>query len=267
MQPPAFLYTGGIITEKNPNLQPEYSEEYELGADHRFGRSSVLSLDLQDTTVHNVFQQLTTQQATTVNGAPAIVGIFTPINVARLQALLVTLKYQHSPFRGFGYNVAVTADSSILNGIPASAYNGSSPSLPSDNVQVCGNGEFTPGLATCIPYLKGYGQLNYTLNSGTFVGLGVDYEGKNNAYYQPPFAIVDLVYHEPWTKTLDFNLSVENLLNTNSYDYLAAPNLGVPAVGDESSNGKTVQQASYPTYRIPAATRTLRVSLRAHVGR
>jgi hypothetical protein len=267
VQPPAFLYTGGIVTEKNPNLQPEYSEEYELGADHRFGRSSVISLDLQDTTVHDVFQQLTTQEATTVNGAPAILGIFTPINVARLQAKLVTLKYQHSPFRGFGYNVAVTADSSILNGIPASAYNGSSPSLPSNNVQVCGNGEFTPGLATCIPYLKGYGQLNYTLNSGTFVGLGVDYEGKNNAYYQPPFAIVDLAYHEPFTKTLDFNLSVENLLNTNSYDYLAAPNLGVPAVGDESSNGKTIQQASYPTYRIPAATRTLRVSLRAHVGR
>jgi len=266
VQPPAFLFTAGIITEKNANLQPEYSSEYDLGADHRFKDGSVLSADLQETIVHNVFQQLTTSVPTTLNGTPAILGIFTPINVARLQAQLLTLKYVHAPARGFGYNFAMTADSSILSGIPVTAY-GASASLPADNVQVCGNGEFTPGLATCIPYLKGYGQFNYTLNSGTFVGIGADYEGKNNAYYQPPFAIVDLEYQEPFSKYIQFNLSVQNLLNTNSYDYLAAPNLGEPAVADVASSSNTIQQVSYPTYRIPAATRTLRVSLRAHVGR
>jgi outer membrane receptor protein involved in Fe transport len=267
VQPPAFLYTAGIITEKNPNLNPEYSSEYDFGGDHRFRDGSVLSLDFQDTIVHDVFQQLTTQENTTLNGAPAILGIFTPINVARLEAQLVTLKYARSPLQGFGYNLALTADSSILSGIPASAYNGNYTSLPANNVQVCGNGEFTPGLATCIPYLKGYAQFNYTLKNKTFVGLGVDYEGKNNAYYQPPFAILDLAYHEPVSKFLDFNMSVQNLLNTNSYDYLPAPNLGEPAVGDLSFDGKTIQQGSYATYRIPAPTRTIRFSLRAHVGR
>jgi hypothetical protein len=58
-------------------------------------------------------------------------------------------------------------------------------------VQVCGNAQFTPGLATCDPYLKGYGQLTYTWRDGTFVELGADYEAKNNAYYQSPFAIAD----------------------------------------------------------------------------
>ena len=110
VQPPAFLYTAGIITEKNANLQPEYSSEYDLGADHRFKDSSVLSLDLQETTVHNVFQQLTTSVVTSVGGQPAILGIFKPINVARLQADLLTFKYVHAPLRGFGYNVALTAD-------------------------------------------------------------------------------------------------------------------------------------------------------------
>jgi hypothetical protein len=265
-QPAAFgVFTDGLLTEKNANLKPEYSIAYDLGADHRFNRSSDLSLDLQDTIVHDVFQQLETQET-----VPAgVLGIYTPINVARLAAKLVTLKYVHAPVRGLGYNVALTADSSILNGIPASAYNGTTvftPGLPANGAQVCGNGAFTPGLATCIPYLKGYGQFTYTFRSETFAALGFDYEGKNNAYYQPPFAIVDFEYKKPVTKLLDFNLSVQNLLNTNSYDYLPALNLGVPAVADYLATDGTIQQSSYSTYRIPAPTRTLRVSLDAHIG-
>jgi hypothetical protein len=266
VQPPAFLYTAGLITEKNANLQPEYSSEYDLGADHRFKDSSVLSIDLQETTVHNVFQQLTTSVETMVDGQPALLGIFKPINVARLQADLLTLKYVHSPLRGFGYNVAVTADRSILSGIPAAAF-GSSPTLPANDVQVCGNAEFTPGLATCVPYLKGYGQVNFTLNNGAYVALGADYEGKNNAYYQLPFAIVDFQFRQPLRPNADLLVSVQNLFNTNSYDYLAAPNLGVPAVADVVDANNKIQQTSYSTYRLPAPTRTLRASVRIHFGR
>jgi outer membrane receptor protein involved in Fe transport len=262
IQPPAFLYTAGLITEKNANLQPEYSSAYSVGVDHRFVNRSVLSLDLQESIVHNVFQQLTTQESTPAG----LLGIFTPINVARLEAKLATLKYARTPRTGLGYNVALTADSSILSGIPAPAY-GASPTLPVNNVQVCGNAQFTPGLATCDPYLKGYGQLTYTWRDGTFIELGADYEGKNNAYYQPPFAIADFGYHVPVGRHLDFNLSIQNLFNTNSYDYLPAPNLGVPAVADVSPNGTAIEQSSYSTYRIPAATRTLRASLRYHFGR
>jgi hypothetical protein len=261
-QPPAFLYTAGLIEEKNPNLQPEYSSAYSAGVDHRFADRSVLSLDLQETTVHNVFQDL----ASTEETATGLLGIFKPINVARLQAKLATLKYVKAPRTGLGYNFAVTADSSILTGIPALVYN-PTPSLPANNVQVCGEGTFTPGLATCDPYLKGYGQFTYSWRDGTFLALGADYEGKNNAYYQPPFAIADLQYRVPVGHDLDFNLSIENLFNTNSYNYLPAPNAGVPAVADFTTDGKTIQQASYSTYLIPAVTRTLRVSLRYHFNR
>jgi outer membrane receptor protein involved in Fe transport len=273
-QPPAFLYTAGIVTEKNPNLQPEYSSEYDLGADHRFPNNSVLSLDLQDTIVHNVFQQLTNSENVIFNGAPAILGIFTPTNVARLEAQLITLKYAHAPPRGFGYNVAITADRSILSGIPPGAFAAQTageppptPTLPADNVQVCGNGAFTPGLATCIPYLKGYAQFNFTLNTLTYVALGVDYEGKNNSYYQPPFAVLDFQFRQPIHEGVDLSISVQNLLNTNSYNYLAAPNLGVPAVGNYTSPTGKVEQGSYSTYLIPAATRTFRASMRVHVGK
>jgi hypothetical protein len=263
IQPPAFQYTAGLITEKNANLQPEQSIAYSIGADHRFGNRSVLSLDLQDTIVHDVFQQIETQE----NVPAGILGIFSPINVARLNAKLATLKYVYAPRRGLGFNVAATADSSILSGIPATAFN-STPSLPANGVQVCGNGSFTPGLSTCDPYLKGYGQFTYSWGDGTFIGLGADYEGKNNPYYQPPFAIADLVYRKPFNKNLDFNLSIQNLFNTNSFNYLPAQNAGVPAVADYVPTGSsTIQQGSASTYLIPAATRTLRVSLRYHFGR
>jgi hypothetical protein len=246
-------------------LLPEYSSAYSLGFDHRFPNRSVVSLDLQDSVVHDVFQQLATQELNSP-GFPGLLGIFKPINVARLQAKLATLKYVYAPRRGFGFNIAATADSSILSGIPATAYN-ATPSLPANNVQVCGNAAFTPGLATCDPYLKGYGQLTYTFNEGTFLGLGVDYEGKNNAYYQVPFAIADMVLRIPVSRAIDFNLSVENLFNNNSFDYLAAPNAGLPAVGDYQAANGSIQQGSYSTYRIPAVTRTLRLSLRLHFGR
>ena len=99
------------------------------------------------------------------------------------------------------------------------------------------------------------------------MGLGVDYEGRNNAYYQAPFAIADMILRVPVAKNFDFNLSVENLFNNNTFDYLPAPNLGIPAVGDYQAANGSIAQGSYSTYRIPAVTRTLRLSVRAHVGR
>jgi hypothetical protein len=265
IQPPAFQYTAGLVSEKNPNLLPEYSLAYDAGVDHRLNRNAVLSLDLQDTVVHNVFQQLTITENVLYNNAPALLGVFTPINVALLDARLATLKYTYAPPVGFGFNAAATADRSVLSGIPAGVFN-ASPGLPANNVQVCGGAGFTPGLATCIPYLKGYGQFTWQWRGGSYAGLGVDYEGKNNPYYQPPFAILDLTVRRPLTKSVEFQFSVQNLLNTNSFNYLPMANAGVPVVGDSSANGTTIQQGSYSTYLIPAPTRTLRLQVRAHLG-
>ena len=156
--------------------------------------------------------------------------MFTPENVASLQTKLGTVKYNFAPPTGFGYNLALAADSSITNGVPASFMSDLPITLPANGTQVCGTGLFTPGSATCIPYLKGYGRFTYQFAKGTFVALGADYEGKNNAYYQPPFAVADFFFHQPLNHVADFNLSVENLFNTNSYDYLPAEGLGVPAV-------------------------------------
>jgi outer membrane receptor protein involved in Fe transport len=264
-QPPAFQFSAGSVTEKNPNLLPEYSMAYSVGADHRFSNGSVASLDLQDTIVQNVFQQSTILETVPFQGSTGVLGIFTPINVARLEAKLATFKYRYAPAFGLGFNIAATADSSVLNGIPAAVFN-SNPGLPANGVQVCGGAAFTPGLATCIPYLKGYGQVTYAFHSGGYAAIGADFEGKNNPYYQPPFTLVDVNFRQPLTKILEFQVSVQNLFNTNTYNYLPAADAGVPVVGNSSSDGATIQQGSFSTYLIPAPTRTLRVQLRAHIG-
>ena len=259
-QPPASGFTGGILTFKVPTLLPETSIAYAAGVDHRFGNGSIATLDLQDIVVHNTFQQL-------ISVLPGTdLGTFTPYNTPLFQTKLATFKYAYAPRVGLGYNVALTADSSIMSGVPASVMS-SYPFLPANNVQVCSDGLFTPGIATCIPYLKGYGQVTFTSKNGLYTGLGLDFEGKNNAYYQPPFAFFDLTMRKALRSNLDAQFSVQNLFNQDSYQYLAAPNLGVPITSNYTLDGKTVQQGSYPTYLIPAPTRTLRFQVRYHAGR
>ncbi|MBD5605085.1 MAG: TonB-dependent receptor [Candidatus Eremiobacteraeota bacterium] len=246
------FFTAGILTEKNPNLDPEVSIAYGVGVDKRFHGGSILSFDLQDTVIHNVFETLV-QNETTPAG---ILGVSDQINVARLHSELAPLKYVVAPRYGLGFNVAVAAERSIIDGIPGAA------GIPANGVQICGDGLATPGIPTCIPYLKGYGQITYANLDGSFAEIGVDYEGKNNSYFQPPFAQVDASFTTPLTKHVEFILGVQNLLNTNSYEHLPAPGAGVPLVSDDGKG-----QGSYISTLIPAPPRTLHAQIRLHVGR
>jgi len=252
---------GGTLTEKNPNLLPEVAIEYDLGVDKRFGGRSLLSFDLQDEVVHDVFEQATT--AVPLNGGEE--GIFSPINVARLENESATLRYAHSPVVGLGYSVSAAAERSVLEGIPPDLYTTGVASFPVNGVQVCGNGVAAPGIETCIPYLKGFGELNYRFEDKTYLELGVDYEGKNNAYFQPPFALVNLAATRPISKTAVIALSVENLLNDNNYGtYLAMPNMGTPLVAGTVDAAGHEQQTTFIPTMISAPPRIVRLSVKLH---
>lgn len=255
---PAPYSLGGILTEKNPNLQPEVAIEEGLGVDWRMQNGSILSLDLQNNVIHNVFEQLTTTVAVPQIAPNAYEGVIAPINLARLRSKLATLRYTYAPRTGLGYNASLTADSAIADGLPPGA-----ATFPVNNVQLCGSGVQNPGITTCIPYLKGYGQATYRWHDGTYMALGVDYEGKNNTYYQYPMELVDFTFKRPVSKTLELQVAAENLLNTNNYlQYLAIPNAGLPIV-----SGSAAGQTSYTPTAISAPARTIRLQLRWHVGR
>lgn len=263
---PPFQF-GGTLTEKNPNLVPEVSISEGLGVDKRFGNGAVVSLDLQNTVVHDVFEQLTSA----VQSPTGLEGIFSPINAARLRTQLATLKYSYAPRTGFGYNAQIAAEKSVVDGLTPDLYppGSSVGSFPVNNVQICGNGVAAPGIPTCIPYLKGYGQLTYTWRDDTYAGLGVNYQGKNNAYFQPPFALLDFTFRRPITRMLELQVGVENLLNTNTYNqYLAAPNLGTPLTAAATDlNATKLQQTSFTPTLVSAPPRVVRLQARFHMGR
>jgi hypothetical protein len=253
--PPYSL--GGTLTQKNPDLEPEVSTSYNVGVDKRFGTASVLSIDLSDSIIHNVFES----SVTSIPRNGGLEGIFSPLNVARLQAEVAALRYSYAPRVGFGLNASVAANSSKLQGLP---FGFAGP--PVNGVQICGNGVQAPGIATCIPYLKGYGQLTYAARGGTFFGLGVEYEGKNNSYFQPPFALVDFTFRRPVTKSVEVLVGVENMLNTNVFSnasYLASFNAGTPLVAGTATGGQT----SFVPTLVSAVPRTVRLQVRLHTGR
>ncbi len=248
---PNVVAPNGSITQKNPFLNPETATAFDIGMDKRFGRDSVLSLDLQNTQIHNVVEQFTT----VIPGAPSINQ---PVNVAGLSAQLLTMKYSHEPGIGLGYYATATLSRSIINGVPAAFYSANAVSQPANGQQQCSNG----GSQICIPYLKAYAAGSYTLRDKTYFELGADFEGKNNTYNQPPFTIWDLVVKRPVAKTLTVGLSVENLFNTNNFNNLPQPGTGVAQVG-QNANGL----ASILAPLIPAPPRTIRLQLDYHINR
>ena len=250
--------TGTVaLNGKNPMLSPEKAYEGDLGFDKRLGDGSILSFDLIDTQVHNVFEN----SSTAVTGQPYSV-IYQPENAANLSSELAMLTWRREPLVGFGYRLSVTANRSVPTGIPIPPSQ-KSFSVPANGVQQCSDG----GSAVCIPYLKGYAGLDYTFQDRTFVHVGMNYQGKNNTYFQPPFALFDATVRRPIQNSpLSVQASVYNLLNTNTFGGLVTPNAGTPLVGENGAGQYGTYTQSVPFPLIPVLPRTLRVQLDYNVG-
>lgn len=247
--PTATAPNGTTLVEKNPTLAPEVAHAWDLGVDKRFRSGGVLSFDYVNTNVNNVFETLTSPVTGQVYAYTNL-----PINAANLNAQIAMLKYSYSPAFGLGYYVSAAAQRSIVNGIPLGAFP-SSFSIPANGVQQCGT-----GASTCIPYLKAYGSMQYTFRDRSFFLLGADFEGKNNSYNQAPMVLFNTTYRHPMNKYFDLQISADNVFNTNAYNNLVMPNLGVPLVGENNKG----QYGSYTTALIPALPRTVRLQLNFH---
>jgi len=247
--PTATAPNGTTLVEKNPDLNPEVAHAWGLGADKRFRDGSVLSFDYVNTNVNDVFETLTTPVTGQVYAYTNM-----PINAANLSSQIAMLKYSYLPNFGFGYYVSAAAQRSIVNGIPLAALPASF-AVPANGVQQCGTGS-----SICIPYLKAYGQLQYTFRDRTFFSFGADFEGKNNSYNQSPIAIFNTTFRKPMNKFFDVQISADNVFNSDAYNNLVVPNLGAPAIGENNKG----QYGSVATPVIPALPRTIRLELQFH---
>lgn len=253
------------FVQKNPNLAPERATEFDLGMDHRFANGGIFTLDLLNNNISNVFETI----SVTVPNAQLPQGfenISQPINAANLANKLAVLGYRFMPTRGFGYFANLTFARSVVNGIPWNFYPSSATSfgVPANGVQQCADAS---GNTVCVPYIKAYANGNYTFSDGSYVGLGADFEGKNNTYYQPPLVIWDLAVKHPINSNLEGQISIYNLLNTNNFGNLPTPNAGVAPIGMNGSGQLGQYKSSSLQYPlIPVQQRTAYFQLRFHLG-
>ncbi len=212
---------GGNYTNTIPNfnIKPETTVVYDVGLDQRLADRGVLSLDLYDLTVHDVFLTNTTNIGT----IPGICGPGSG-NTAFPQALCLQVNSINGPIErsyglelsltkipvsGFGYFVSATLNRSYLDQLPLSIYfSNTSPTNGNFNI----NGEQLFG----NPFFKAYGQLLWADVRGNAFELGADYEGSNNYTFGPPYVMYDAAAKVPIARRVRLQLSVQNLSNLNT---------------------------------------------------
>jgi hypothetical protein len=95
----------------------------------------------------------------------------------------------------------------------------------------------------------------------------VDFEGKNNPYFQPPFGQWDLTVKQPLRNDLEAQISVENLFNTNNFYNLPQPGAGTTVPFGSLNGAGNFALATGPTTMVPTLPRTFRFQLRWHTGK
>ena len=212
-----------VNTLPNFALKPETTVAFNLGFDQRLHDGGVLSMDLYNLTVHDVFITNTTNlgtiagicgpQATGAAPLPFPSALCLQTNtingpIQRGYGLEVALT--KNPISGFGYYLSGTMERTYLDQLPNSIY--FSNTTPTNaNFNVSGAQLFG------YPYLKAYGRILYNDLRGNTFALGADYEGNNNFSFGPPYVIWDAAARIPIVqKRLRFQVSAQNLFNLNT---------------------------------------------------
>lgn len=239
---------GGNYTNTIPNfgIKPETTVAYDIGLDQRLHDGGVLSLDLYNDTVHNVWV------SSTANLAP-IPGVCGPnqnpgfpnalclqtnqVNGSLERTYGVDLSLYKAPVNGWGYFLAGTLNRTYYDQLPLSIYtSNTSPgggSFLINGMQLFGN-----------PFFKSYGQLLWADARGNVFELGADYEGANNATYGPAFTIWDASARIRIHPKMRLQISAQNLMNLNTGSLLGR------ALGSQGNLQPTV-------YVVPGTTTVL----------
>ncbi len=211
---------GGNYTNSIPNfsLKPETTVSYDLGFDQRLHDGGILSMDLYDITIHDVFVSNTTNLGTIANTCgPGNGGPFpnslclqtNQINGPIQRTYGAELALTKNPINGWGYYISSTLARTYLDQLPLSIYAGNTTP---------GNGNFNINGAQLFgnPFFKTYGQVLYAHPNGFLFELGADYEGPDNSTFGPQFVLWDASTRIPVAKRLKLQVSAQNLFNLNT---------------------------------------------------
>ncbi len=238
---------GGNYTNTIPNfaLTPETTVSYDLGFDQRLHDTGILSFDLYDITIHDVF----ISNQTNLGVIPNTCGLGNTgpfpnslclqsnnINGPIQRTYGAELAVTKNPINGWGYYFSATLARTYLDQLPLSIYTANTSA---------GNGNFNVNGAQIFgnPFFKSYAQLLYADPRGTVFELGADFEGPDNSTFGPPFVLWDAAARIPVAKHLNLQISAQNLFNLNTGT----------ALGRSLQNQGNIE----PTLYLPAGTTTL----------
>jgi outer membrane receptor protein involved in Fe transport len=187
----------------------ETSMGYDIGADYKFNRDSILSADFYSTNIFNRYATIDVATSGTYNGA-AYTSEVIPTSQGASFNEGVELSWLHQPKAGFGYHVAVDLLRDYFydqTNVPLKNFGGVflGP-LPDNGVQL-------PG----YPFSKMRYDVWYQFNDGKNVRLGATTFGPNNSFGQPGFTVVDGALKLPIQPSFDLTLGATNILNKDNY--------------------------------------------------
>jgi outer membrane receptor protein involved in Fe transport len=266
-------YTQNI---NNGAIAPETAFGVDLGIDQRVSRSTLVSVDVYDETLRNMFLS-STSLIGTYSGLPLYATGTTNLGHARYEGIEAAVV--RAPLVGWGYKVQTALTRAYAYDLPSTFYC-SAPAtppatvctpdtnlgiIPGANWSASGLGYNTIN-GSAMPYMMGYAEINNRARNGAYYLLGTTYYGSNNSFSRPAFFIFNAAISYPIHDGTKLQFSVDNIFDTYGSSWtnyfggintpLAAP--AANALGGPANYGLTVAGNYGPT--------TFRVQLIQQIG-
>lgn len=189
-------------------FKPETSMSYDVGADYKYGRDSILSADFYQTTIYDRYATQEIDGAGTFDGTP-YTSTLEPTSQGQLFNEGFEINVLHQPKVGFGYHLA-------LDLLRDYAYDQNTTALTSSGEFYLGplpdNGVQLPS----YPFSKERVDLFYTLVHGQKLRLSSTTYGANNAFGRQGFTLVDGALDLPANDDVKVTIGASNLLGTDN---------------------------------------------------
>ncbi len=208
----------GSQNANNGNISAETAFGYDLGMDHRIARATSVSVDLYYTQLHNLF--LTETSTVTAAAASELSEPAVSLrDLARRRTSVKRATKASSSALNHVPRSASAGDCRVRCSAPSPIISRSTSTAPARPIRRPASPPPGPGCinntnlavlpetnfggqptALCrsskrgrgarVPYASGYGELSWAGHYGQYYNLGLTFFGNNNAFNEPPFAVL-----------------------------------------------------------------------------